>query len=429
MQRHISVNLGNFLLSLSEITDIANPEISYHQQRTAFIAVEIATYAGVDESLIEDIFAASLLHDVGAISIEEKTKLHNITDIHDDTVNKEFHCKRGEMLLNQTPWFKGIAKIVRHHHTDYMNFEESIKDKDVFSAQVIYLADYVERLVNRSVYILHQSKEIINLIKNIDDRLVHPYVVKCFLAASEREEFWLDLVSHRLYSVLLDNGPYRRLDIGLDNITHISEMYKSVIDFKSPYTATHTTGVAECVQSIATKFGLTDFEINLMKIAGNLHDIGKLVIPTSIIEKPGKLTESEFSIMKSHTYYTHHVINTIGGLERIVDWAAYHHEKLDGSGYPFRCKQHEIGIGARIMTVADIFTAITEDRPYRIGMSRDQVYMVLKENVQENKIDKNIVELLLDNYYEIEQNVKTKQIEARNFYENKFLTSTGSSKR
>ncbi|MPW27115.1 HD domain-containing protein [Alkalibaculum sp. M08DMB] len=421
MQRHISVNLGNLLLSLSEITDLANTEISYHQQRTAFIAVEIATFAGEDESVIEDIFAASLLHDVGAISIEEKTKLHSITNIHDDTINKEFHCKRGEMLLNKTPWFKGISKIVRYHHTDYMDFEDTIKDTFVFSSQVIYLADYVERLVDRSKYILHQHKEIIDKIKELDDTFVHPDIVNYFLQASEREEFWLDLVSPRLYSVLLDNGPYRNLDIDINNIIHISEMYKSVIDFKSPYTATHTTGVAACAQSISIKFGLTDFETNLMKIAGHLHDIGKLVIPNSIIEKPGKLTQHEFALMKSHTYYTHHVINTIGGLERIADWAAYHHEKLDGSGYPFRCKQHEIGIGARIMTVADIFTAITEDRPYRKGMNKDEVYSVLKQNISDDKLDKNIVNLLLDNYYNISHDVKAKQNEARHFYEDIFL--------
>lgn len=106
MQRQISVNLGNLLLSLSEITDIANPSIAQHQQKTAFIAMEIAKYAGVDADLLENIFTAALLHDIGAISIEEKLAIHSSVEPMDYTL----HCVRGELLLEQTPWRKKYLK-------------------------------------------------------------------------------------------------------------------------------------------------------------------------------------------------------------------------------------------------------------------------------------------------------------------------------
>lgn len=423
MQRYISVNIGNLLLSLSEITDIANPVISQHQQRTAFIAVHISRAMDLKSTEIENIFAAALLHDVGAISIEEKTELHVSNTLNEDLTNIDLHCIRGEILLGSTPWFRDLSKMIRYHHTDYVDLPYDLDTAHIIAAQIIMLSDYVERLVDRNKYILHQNDDIIAHINKIPNNIIHRNIIEGFKTVSEREEFWLDLMSPRLYSLLLYNGPYRNVQIEMKDIMHISEMYKSVIDFKSPFTATHTTGVAESAQLIAALFGLTDFEINLMEIAGYFHDIGKLVIPNQILEKNGSLTQWEFAIIKSHTYYTHYIINTIGGLEKIVDWASYHHEKLDGSGYPFKCSQDEIGVGSRIMTVADIFTAITEDRPYRKGMNENEVYKILKQDVVNKKLDEKFVSVLFDNYEYIYEKVKAKQSKALSFYTNEFLSN------
>ena len=193
MQRQISVNLGNFLLSLSEITDIANPSIAQHQQRTAFIALEIAKNSVVDPELLENIFTASLLHDIGAISIEEKMAVHNF-----DPVNYNLHCVRGELLLEQTPWLKKISKIVRHHHKNWEDWNESIANPEVFASQVILLSDYIERLVDRNKYILHQNDDIIEKIIGIKNIMVHEKIVDSFIETSKREEFGLDLVSPRI---------------------------------------------------------------------------------------------------------------------------------------------------------------------------------------------------------------------------------------
>ena len=165
-----------------------------------------------------------------------------------------------------------------------------------------------------------------------------------------------------------------------------------------------------------------------MRIAGNFHDIGKLVIPNSILEKPGKLTSEEFAVMRCHTYHTFNTLDSIGGLQRIAEWAAYHHEKLDGSGYPFHLTNEEIGTGSRIMAVADIFTAISEDRPYRKGMDNNAIYKVFKRQTDEKLLDKRIVELLFDNYEAINMQVKVKQSKALDFYERRFLSIADLSK-
>ena len=143
--------------------------------------------------------------------------------------------------------------------------------------------------------------------------------------------------------------------------------------------------------------GFSDRECHMMEIAGFLHDLGKLAVSNEILEKNGALSDEEIHEMRKHTYYTYIILNKIKGLEHISTWAAYHHEKLNGNGYPFHVKGEDFSKLARIMAVADIFTAITEDRPYRAGMSEDEAVRVLNNMVENGSIDGTIVKLVQDN--------------------------------
>ena len=314
MQRKVSVNLGNLVLSLSDAMDLASPSLAQHQQRTAFIVWEMGKAARLSEERLEKNFMAALLHDIGALSVEEKISLHN-SEIKD----AETHCIRGEFLLEKVPWLKDEAQIIRFHHREWQDRKESIETHFIFESQVLALADYLERLINRNQYILHQHEDIISKIKSHTNSLFHSHIVDLLLTASDREEFWLDLVSNRLYSLLLHDGPFRKIEIELSSISLIAELFRNIIDFRSRFTATHSSGVAASASILSRLFGLTGTETELMEVAGNLHDIGKLAIPNSILDKPGKLTKEEMAVMKSHTYFTYSVINTIGGLQQIAE--------------------------------------------------------------------------------------------------------------
>lgn len=417
MKRQLSVNLNNLLLSLSEVIDLANPLIAQHQHRTAFIALAVAKRANLEPEMIENIFTAALLHDIGAVTVEEKLLIHSFEE-----ANYDLHTIKGELLLEQIPWLKKISKTVRNHHRNWNDWEENIENPIVFSSQIVLLSDFVERLIDRNKYILHQSKDIIEIIKKLEDTVLHKKIIAIFVELAKREEFWLDLVSPQLYSLLLNNGPFTDVQIGLEDISLISNLYRDLIDFKSRFTATHTSGVSECAVVLSELFGMAGLDVKSMRIAGNFHDIGKLIIPNSILEKPGKLTVEEYAVIRCHTYYTYNTLYSIGGLQRIAEWAAYHHEKLDGSGYPFHCTAEEIGTGSRIMTVADIFTAISEDRPYREGMNKDKIHRILKSQTDKKLLDQRIVELLFDNYETVSNQVKRKQAKALEFYEKRVLT-------
>lgn len=416
MNLKVSVNLGNLILSLSDALDLAYNSLAMHQQRTAFIAWQLGQAAGLDEKRIEEVFIAGLLHDIGALTVEEKKSLHD-----NETTETENHCIKGQILFESNPWLQSSAILVRNHHRDWTDWKESRNTPEAFSSQLLYLADHLERCIDRNTYILHQEKAIQESIKELAGRQIDGNIVDLFLDVSRREEFWLDLTSPRLYSLLLHHGPFRMIEIDLDNILVFAELLCMIIDFKSPFTAAHSSGVTRCSMLLAGMVGMSESEVKLMEAAGLLHDLGKLVVPNAILEKPGPLTPAEFAVIKQHTYHTYFILSTIRGLELISEWAAYHHERLDGKGYPFRREAGEINLGARIMCVSDIFTALAEDRPYRKGMSIAGITSILEDQASRGIQDRRIVKLLLDNIGEISRSVAQRQAQARDYYQKKLV--------
>ena len=419
MYQNPSVNLSNLLLSLSDALDLASPELSQHQMRTAFIAWQISKAANLSPGLTEQLFIAALLHDVGTLTQEDKLSLHR-----NEFDNVEPHCVLGEAFINHVLMFEPSAKIVRLHHKPWQNYEQTSADSLIFASQALYLADSVERLHDRSRYILHQEQDIISTICGWSSTLIHPEVVDIFRSVAAREDFWFDLVSPRLYSLLLHEGPCRGTELPISDLMPISEMFRNLIDFRSPFTATHSSGVAATASSIAHFLGLTETDIELMEVAGNLHDLGKMAVSNSIINKPDKLTRDEFAIIRQHPYFTYSVLRTIGGMRPIAECAAFHHEKLDGSGYPFHIDASKLHMGSRIVAVADIFTTMAEKRPYRNAMGKSDIISVLKDLSCKNHIDKHVVGILESNYDAIIESTVLKQNEARQSYLRKFQVST-----
>ncbi|MCX5783329.1 MAG: HD domain-containing protein, partial [Elusimicrobia bacterium] len=130
------------------------------------------------------------------------------------------------------------------------------------------------------------------------------------------------------------------------------------------------------------------------EMAGYLHDLGKIAIPGEILQKPGSLDREEFNTVKAHPYHTYNTLKHIPFFEGISQWAGYHHERLDGEGYPFRLKDEELSLGCKIMAVADVFTALTEERPYRKCSGSDSAMRVIRESAKKRTLDPDISALL-----------------------------------
>jgi len=261
--------------------------------------------------------------------------------------------------------------------------------------QIVHLADAITLVFDENASVLNQV-ELVKSTLNMSPRgHFHPWVMEAFNRLCGQESVWMDMLYEP--SAFLRFIPESEV-ISLKEMADVSEFASAMIDFRSPFTAMHSSGVAATAVELAKLVGMSEEECLMMKIAGNMHDIGKLKIPREILEKNGKLDDEEFNIIKEHPYYTYMLLKRVDGLGQIAEWAAFHHEKLDGSGYPFHLPGGSLHFGARIVGVADIFSALTEDRPYRSGMNKEDALSVLYGDVKRGKISGTIVDILAKNY-------------------------------
>lgn len=167
------------------------------------------------------------------------------------------------------------------------------------------------------------------------------------------------------------------------NHNHLMEMVTSIagaIDAKDPYTKGHSTSVSRYSEALARAVNLPEHEVERIKIGALLHDVGKIGIPENVLKKPGKLNDEEWEIMKQHpTIGAEKVLAPNEALRDLIPIVKYHHERLDGKGYPEHLKGNEIPLAARIVSVADAYHALVSDRPYRKGMPIEKACAILKE--------------------------------------------------
>lgn len=408
------VSLLELTLQLSRASDMVSPELNHHQRLVAYIAFNLGEELCFDEKKLNEVSVAAILHDVGGLSMQERIKVLKF-----EAINPHQHARIGWLLLKDYREFAEIAKIIKFHHVDW-NRGGGLRfcgETVMPESHLIHLSDRIATLISRDDKIINQKDQIFKKIASASGRKFNPDYVKAFEKLKEKEFFWYDLES-------ISNGRryYKKINfkdqcLGIDELIGITKLYARVIDFRSNFTAVHSEGVSAVANRLAQHLSCDELTCKKIQAAGYIHDIGKLSVPTEILEKPSALTPEEFAVMKKHTYHTYVLLNQVQGLEEVNEYAAMHHERLDGSGYPFKLTGKELSLGARIMAVADIFTAVTENRPYRKGMQKDQVINILKNMALDEKIDAGIVENLITNYLDINIARINAQKKARTRYE------------
>jgi len=393
---------------ISEAIDYVSPLLNNHHQRVAYIAYSIAKEMNLPDEETADIILASILHDIGVFSLEERKKvIHSLFD--DDSFDQ--HQIMGYKLLRDFEPYHNAALLIKQHHAHY----DKLRDEIPLAAYIIHLADRLTILFDSNTEILKQVPWIISRIDE-NRSIFHPDTLTALHHLTRLEYFWIEAFSIPFRNVLPERVYFPKITMDLVTLRNLAKVISKIIDFRSRFTATHSSGVAAVAFELASISGFSERECRLMEVAGYFHDLGKLAISNDILEKNGPLDHDEFNAIRKHSYYTYSILSKIDGFEQIAMWAACHHERLNGNGYPFHVEGDDFTKLARIMAVADIVTAITEDRPYRPGMSSEKSLEILYEMVEKGEIDKGIVDIVNNNFAYIDNaRIKAQQEELENY--------------
>lgn len=386
------IPLFDLIMCLSDAIDLVSPAVVNHHKQAAYIAFSIGTELGLPMEQRNELMLAGALHDCGALSLKDR-----IDTLQFEAKEPHRHAELGYLLIKKFKPLSSAASLIRFHHVPWSEGSGSeFMGKQVpMGSHVLHLAERISILINKRQEVLGQVEEVRGNIVEHSGKMFMPEIVDAFMGLATKEYFWLDATSPTISSILARSSRLVAIELDIAGLLNLAEVFCRIIDFRSRFTATHSTGVAASAEAIAGFIGLSGRECRLMKIAGRLHDLGKLAVPVEILEKPAKLTEDEFNIIKSHPYYTYRILETISDLDVINVWAAFHHERVDGKGYPFHHKGEDLVLGSRIMAIADVFTAITEDRPYRKGMANEEALQVLRKMAESSALDSNIVSAVI----------------------------------
>jgi len=211
----------------------------------------------------------------------------------------------------------------------------------------------------------------------------------CF---SEKELYFLNLLVEKASFLIENLALYENI---YDNLFSTLYAFVETIEARDPYTKQHSANVSTYAMSIAKACGCSQDEIAKLNVSGNLHDIGKIGIPDSIILKTGRLTDEEYEIIKKHPVIGSNIIGHFGMWTDEQSIIRHHHERFDGKGYPDGLKGEEIPFLARILSVADVYDALTTDRSYRRKMPDHVAVKIIRENAG-SQFDPNIVNIFLE---------------------------------
>lgn len=364
---------------------------SRHAKRVAYMSVCVAEQLGICGKDLQDLAVYALLHD-NALTQYIQEELHsNLTDMK-EMPRIGVHCSIGEENIQGFPFHTDVKNVILYHHENADGsgpFGKKSEEVPLFS-RIIHLCDLLDQACCRKAF----TTETWEWAKDVLQRIRGTMVDEECAEALERifsEEYFLSLGGN-FEASLWNKVPRQKQELDFSQIKKLAGFFAKIVDYKSPFTSTHSIGVAERAEKLSRYMGFDEETVQKMYLAGALHDIGKVAVGNEILEKPDRLTDAEFAVMKHHAAYTYNILSEIDNFEEIRDFAAFHHERLDGTGYPFGKDASELNVQERMMACIDIYQALTESRPYKKGMSHERACEILKNMADKGWLDMDIID-------------------------------------
>ncbi|MFN4009075.1 MAG: HD domain-containing phosphohydrolase [Pannonibacter sp.] len=416
--------LAELLGSLSYALDMTEGQPEGHCIRCCYIGMAVGHRLGLNDDALADLYYVLLLKDLGCSSNAARIcELYLADDI---SFKRDFKTIDGSLsaalrfVFRKTGLKSGLSERIRaivhilqnggelvrdlietrcHRGADIaakMRFSEAVQDgircldehHDGAGKPLGLKGDQVP--VASAIALLAQVVDVFQLEHGPDAALREvaarsgswfaPTVAQAFAAVSADAEFWMGLARTDLDAVVFAMAPgLRAHEVDADYLDEIAEAFSDIVDAKSPYTADHSNRVTLYTDLIAEELGLDPEHRRWLRRAALLHDLGKLGVSNQVLDKPGKLDDLEWSSVRSHPAASETILARVPAFADIAPVAGAHHERLDGKGYPRGLKGDDICLEARILTVADVFDALTAERPYRGPMPIAKALAILDE--------------------------------------------------
>ncbi len=411
--------------ALSHALDLTEGMPAGHAQRCCWIGMHLAREMDIDATARDDLYYTLLLKDAGCSS--NAARIYNIYQCDDRLLKRDYklldgsrvdqlvkfaiahvapgltwlerlpilarlagkgeeigqelfltRCEQGAEIAEQLGFSATVCDAIRglDEHWDGSGFPRHARDTDIpLFSRIALLSQVVE------VFFAEGGvPSALQAIRARSGRWFDPQLVEQMERLARDESFWDGLRDPDIASRIVALQPPECVrEVSAEELARLSGAFAAVIDAKSPYTLGHSSRVCQYAERIGREVGLAEPELFWLRQAALLHDIGKLGISNRILDKPGKLTDAEFEEIKRHPVYSLDILSKIGVFDSLAPVASAHHERLDGKGYPFGLKGSQIDAATRMIAVADVFDAISAERPYRGAMPLPQALAILDE--------------------------------------------------
>ncbi len=420
-----TIHLSEVVAGLSRALDITEGHPQGHAARSCVIGLKLAGLIGMPEAEQHDLFYALLLKDAGCSS--NAARVHQLFGGDDHLVKRavwltdwrnlreklsyglgyigrgegwikrlsrmahlaaagpaaerqifQVRCDRGAAIALELGLSPVTAAAIRgmDEHWDGGGQPAGTQGDDIpLAARIVGLAQVVE-IFSQDLGHAHA----LDVARARSGRWFEPSLVEAAVALGRDGQFWHDLRTLDPALLVSRTEPERTAIIADDaRLDGVAQAFASVIDAKSPYTCDHSRRVAEYASAIGARLGFEGQAAIRLRRAALLHDIGKLGVPNSILDKPGKLTPEEWQVIRLHPRHTLSILESVPLFREFAVDASCHHEKLNGTGYHAGLTASDLSMAARVIAVADVTDALSAERPYRPPLDAGEVCRILED--------------------------------------------------
>ena len=426
-----SISLSEIVSALSFALDLTEGAVPGHALRSCVMGMAIAQRLGMSEDHRASLYYSLLLKDAGCssnagrmceivggddretkrgIKLQDWTKTSMGTlkvlwenvlpdanpiaramriiemGLHQSANNAEMiqlRCDRGAQIALKIGLGERTAQAIRHldEHWDGGGYPGSLRGDEIpIASRIMALTQHLDAFASEQ-----SEQAAVSTLLERSGRWFDPELVKIAESLNRSGELWTHRGNSEDLRSVLDIAP----DLGATASTQIDqvcEAFADIVDAKSSFTYRHSVGVTQAALKIAMQMGLSPQRRKLVWRAALLHDVGKLGVSNSILDKPSKLSAEEWSSVRMHPVNTQKILERIEPFAELSSVAGAHHEKLDGTGYPYGLNADQLPLEARIIAVADVYGALSEERPYRAALSNEEVFAIMVKDVP-HKLD------------------------------------------